>query len=169
MLKLLLFRHAHADRPADVGDHGRPLSERGQEQARRMGTHIRAQGLVPDIAIVSTALRTQETWDIAAESGGFTVSKVNEPGIYEAGAGDVLEVVRRQDSMHERLMLVGHNPGMERLAAWLVGSGDQDALARLQREFAVGGLAVIRFTTQSWADLDVQSGTLERFDTPESI
>lgn len=169
MLRLLLFRHAHADRPADIGDHGRPLSERGQDQARRMGAHIRAQGLIPSIAIVSTALRTQETWDIAAESGGFTASKINEPGIYEASAGDVLEVVRRQDSVHKSLMLVGHNPGMERLAAWLIGSGDQDALMRLQREFAVGSLAVIRFTAQSWADLDVQSGTLERFDTPESI
>lgn len=169
MLRLMLFRHAHADRPVDVDDHERPLSDRGLEQARRMGAHIAAHGLVPDIFIVSTSRRTRETWRLATETGGFSATKVDEPRIYESSAGDLLEVVREQDAAHGSLMLVGHNPGMERLAAWLLGGGDAAALARLQREFVVGGLAVIDFDAQSWAELDVQSGTLARFDTPDSV
>lgn len=169
MLRLMLFRHAHADRPDDVEDHERPLSAQGREQARRMGAHIGAQGLVPDISIVSTARRTQETWRHATETGGFSAPRVDEPRIYESSAGDLLEVVRQQDSAHGRVMLVGHNPGMERLAAWLLDRGDRAALARLQREFVVGGLAVIDFDAPSWAQLDVQSGSLARFDTPDSI
>lgn len=169
MLKLMLFRHAHADRPADVVDHERPLSARGREQARRMGVHIARQDLIPDLAIVSTAKRTQETWMQAIDAGGFSAPKADEARIYESSAGDLLEVVREQDSTHGRIMLVGHNPGMERLAAWLLDAGDPAALARLQREFVVGGLAVIGFSVQSWAQLDVQSGTLERFDTPDGV
>lgn len=169
MLRLMLFRHAHADRPGNVADHERPLSVEGHEQARRMGQFIAAQGLVPSLFVVSTARRTQETWTNAVAAGGFTATKVDEPRIYESSAGDLLEVVRSQESSHSSLMLVGHNPGMERLAAWLIGSGEPDAAARMQREFVVGGLAVIDFNAQSWAELDVQSGRLERFDTPGSI
>lgn len=169
MLRLMLFRHAHADRPADVEDHERPLSTQGQEQARRMGVHISGHSLIPNVAIVSTSRRTQETWEQATGAGGFSASKTDEPRIYESSAGDLLEVVRQQDAAHGSLMLVGHNPGMERLAAWLLGSGDTAALARLQREFVVGGLAVIDFEAESWAELDVQSGRLVRFDTPDGV
>lgn len=169
MLRLMLFRHAHADRPAELADHERPLSERGQEQAQRMGRYLGEQRLAPDLAIVSTAKRTQQTWITATHAGQFSSVKADESRIYESAAGDLLEVVREQDPSHSRIMLVGHNPGMERLAAWLIGDGDPAALARLQREFVVGGLAVIDFTVRAWSELDVQSGHLERFETPESV
>ncbi len=168
MLRLMLFRHAHADRPDNVADHERPLSPKGHQQAQRVGAYIGTHGLVPELAIVSTARRTQETWEDARKAGGFDTSKVNEPRIYESAAGDLLEVARAQASTLASIMLVGHNPGMERLAAWLIGNGDPVALARLQREFVVGGLAVIDFDVSEWSGLDVQSGRLERFETPET-
>ena len=169
MLRLMLFRHAHADRPADVIDHERPLSVAGHGQAGRMGKYIAAQGLLPDLVIVSTATRTQQTWADAATAGEISVPRSDESRVYESSAGDLLEVLREQDARHPSIMLVGHNPGMERLAAWLIGAGDSAALARLQREFVVAGLAVIEFPINEWAGLDVQSGRLVRFETPESV
>lgn len=169
MLRLMLFRHAHADRPAGVADHERSLSARGEQEATRMGVHIKALGLLPDLVIVSSAKRTQQTWARASDAGELSVNKVSEPRIYESTAGDLLEVVREQDATHKCIMLVGHNPGMERLAAWLVDSGEPAALARLQREFVVAGLAVLDFEAGSWGELDVQSGHLERFDAPDSV
>lgn len=168
MLRLMLFRHAHADRPDGVVDHERPLSETGRPQARRMGVYIGTNALVPEFAIVSTSRRTQETWSMAAEAGGLSAPHVNEPRVYESSAGDLLEVVREQ-SGHRSIMLVGHNPGMERLAAWLIGDGEPAALALLQREFVVAGLAVIDFDVDAWSELDVQCGRLERFATPQSV
>lgn len=168
MLRLMLFRHAHASRPADVVDHERPLSDEGREQAGRMGGYIASSALLPDIVIVSTSRRTRETWGEAASAGGITVEKVDEPRVYESGAGDLLEVIRNQDAGLRSIMLVGHNPGMERLAAWLIGGGDPTALSRLQREFVVAGLAVIDFDVDDWSQLDVQSGRLERFETPDT-
>lgn len=169
MLRLMLFRHAHADRPADLPDHERPLSLKGHEQAQRMGAYIGAQGLTPGLFIVSTARRTQETWADAVQAGELQAPKVDEARIYESSASDLLEVVRAQNAAIQSLMLVGHNPGMERLAAWLIGSVEPAAAARLQREFVVGGLAVIDFELDSWVKLDVQSGRLERFETPDSV
>ncbi len=169
MLRLMLFRHAHADRPADVVDHERPLSVRGHEQARRMGEYIGAQGLVPGLAVVSSARRTQQTWAGAVAAGGFHAAKLDEPRVYESSAGDLLEVLREQSREHASIMLVGHNPGMERLAAWLIGSGEPGALLRLQREFVVAGLAVVDFDVDDWSGLDVHSGRLERFETPDTV
>lgn len=169
MLRLMLFRHAHADRPADVADHERPLSDDGRQQARVMGNHIGRHGLVPQMAIVSTSRRTRETWTHASESGSFSAPVTEDAQVYEAAAGDLLEVIRGQDAAYANIMLVGHNPGMERLAAWLIGEGETSALGRLQREFVVGGLAVIDFDAASWAEIDVQSGRLEHFDTPDSV
>src|SRR5690606_40865875 len=51
---------------------------RGHEEAQRMGAHIAAQGLAPDLAVVSTARRTQETWSRASAAGGFAIPKVDE-------------------------------------------------------------------------------------------
>lgn len=169
MLRLMLFRHAHADRPMDVVDHGRSLSQEGREQARRMGVYVNAQGLVPELAIVSSARRTQQTWQEAVAAGGIVARKVDEPRVYESSAGDLLEVLREQSSQVSSIMLVGHNPGMERLAGWLTGSGEAGALARLQREYVVGGLAAIDFEVSRWSELDVQSGHLERFETPDTV
>lgn len=169
MLRLMLFRHAHADRPAGLDDHERPLSEQGRLQARRMGAYISEQKLVPGIFIVSTSRRTQETWAEAVSAGAITAPKANESRIYESSAGDLLEVVRAQSSEHASIMLVGHNPGVGRLAAWLTGSAEPAAAARLQQEFVVGGLAVIDFDVATWAELDAQGGRLERFETPETV
>lgn len=169
MLRLMLFRHAHAERPDDLIDHQRPLSDDGRNQARRMGAYLAAQGLRPDLVIVSTAVRTRQTWDEASAAGAGAGERRDEPRVYESGAGDLLEVLREQDAGLRSVMLVGHNPGMERLAAWLVGEGDPAALARLQREFVTAGLAVIDFPGDDWKALDVQSGRLERFETPDSV
>jgi Phosphohistidine phosphatase SixA len=168
MLRLMLFRHAHADRPDGVEDHERPLSERGRAQAHRMGAFLGEHGLVPDVVIVSTSRRTQETWAYAVDAAGFSAPLVNEPRVYESSAGDLLEVLRGHKESR-CLMLVGHNPGIERLAAWLIGDGDPAALARLQREFVVAGLAVLDFDIAQWSELDVQKGRLERFETPDTV
>jgi len=125
--------------------------------------------LIPDIAIVSTSRRTRETWALAVEAGRIPTGMADEPRVYESAAGDLLEVIRERDAGHASVVLVGHNPGMERLAAWVIGGGDPAALVRLQREFVVGGLAVIDFTVDAWRDLDVQGGRLERFETPATV
>ena len=133
-----------------------------------MGAYIGSNDLVPALAIVSTSRRTQETWSLAAEAGGFGAAVANEPRVYESSAGDLLEVLREQKD-HPSIMLVGHNPGIERLAAWLIGEGDPAAISLLQREFVVGGLAVIDFDVENWAAIDVQTGRLERFATPDTV
>lgn len=169
MLRLMLFRHAKADRPTDLGDHERPLSVLGREQARKMGEYIASQQLMPDMAVVSSAKRTQETWAESQDAGKLTCPVVVEPRIYEASISDLLDVVGGFDEKHRSVMLLGHNPGVERLTAYLTGSATDKALANWQKGFVVGSLALVTLPSTSWSTLQTHSGRLELFETPETI
>jgi phosphohistidine phosphatase len=60
--RLLLFRHAKSDSPQGGSDHERPLGPRGRHDAPRMGEEMARRGLKPELALVSTATRTRETF-----------------------------------------------------------------------------------------------------------
>ena len=126
---------------------------------------LRDAMLWPDKALVSTALRTRQTWERAAEAlHGVPVSF--DDRVYEAHAGRLLQVVRESGDDAGVGGLVGHNPGMTDLATILVGHGDRSAFARLRAKFVTAGVAVIDFDVDHWADIQPGGGRLERFVTP---
>lgn len=169
MLRLMLFRHAKADRPEGIADHERPLAPRGRRQSEVMGKYMAAHGLVPELAVVSTAKRTQETWQIALPAFKAPIPQTDEPRIYESSPDDLLEVVREINDEQRTVVLVGHNPGMAQFAHYLAGSGHPRATARLEREYPTAGLAVIDFKLTSWAQVAEHGGYLERFETPATV
>src|SRR5690606_31579366 len=97
MRRLMLLRHAKADWPDGVADHERPLARRGQRQGPEMARYMAAEGLIPDRAIVSTARRTQETWELVAAILPPDISKSNDARIYEAPKTNILSVIREAD------------------------------------------------------------------------
>ncbi|PBS13018.1 phosphoglycerate mutase [Lysobacteraceae bacterium NML93-0792] len=118
MRELILLRHAHAD-PALPGqpDIDRPLSAEGLAEAEAAGRWLRDRGLVPDCVLCSPARRTRETLEAVLGIVGYVDQRL-EPAIYEATSG-TLATLADEHCEVGRLMLVGHNPGLERLAALL--------------------------------------------------
>lgn len=115
---ILLLRHAHAV-PAGPGqaDLDRPLSPEGQAEAEAAGRWLVEQRLLPDQVLCSPARRTRETLEAVLGVVGYVDQRLEE-GIYEATPG-TLAALADQYRDAGRLMLVGHNPGLERLAALL--------------------------------------------------
>jgi phosphohistidine phosphatase len=169
MLRLMLLRHAKSAWPAGADDHARPLAERGRRAAPMIGRHMAERGLVPDLAVVSTARRAAETWTLVAQSFGKPVERRDEPRIYEAGPAAILAEIRAVEPSVTSLLLVGHNPGFERLTAELVASGEQRDLARLAKKYPTAALAVIEFDAARWSDIAKGAGTLTAFVTPKSL
>lgn len=169
MRRLMLLRHAKSDSPEGVSDHDRPLAARGQRQSKEMGRYLFGQGLVPDLAVVSTARRAQETWRLASTALAKEVAQRSEPRLYEATSDDILQIITEADPGVHVLLLVGHNPGFERLATGLAGTGRSTALSRLGREYPTAALAVIDFAVDSWTDVAMAGGYLDRFETLASI
>jgi len=128
--RLVLLRHAKAE-PArgEVPDDMRPLALRGRSQAGAVGKAFSAAALVPDVALVSTALRTRQTWELLS-SRLHDPSRVLlrlRPEIYEASVADVLALVRGLDPQVGTVLVVGHEPTMAATAAHLAGPGSDDA------------------------------------------
>jgi phosphohistidine phosphatase len=167
MPRLMLLRHAKSAWPDGVEDHDRPLAGRGKEEAPVMGRYMAAHGLVPDLAIVSTARRAQETWALASAAFPREIKRRDEGRIYEASASAILGVVRKTPSRVKTLLLVGHNPGFEELAQMLATEGKPDAIALLGKKYPTGALVVIAFDAARWNDVSAGEGKLERFVTPK--
>ncbi len=166
--RLFLLRHAEAGRPPGTGDHERPLSAQGREDAASMGVYMAQAGLLPQMALVSTATRTRGTWELVQKALPQRVPALFEGKIYEAAPEAILAAIRATAAEHESLIVVGHNPGMHRLALHLIGRADRKAFARLQGDYPPGSLAVIDFEADAWTGIAEHGGTLERFATPAS-
>jgi phosphohistidine phosphatase len=169
MRRLMLLRHAKSDWPGMIADFDRPLAPRGRQAAPAIGQYLKAQGLVPDASLVSPARRTQETWGLVSEALGADVPMRVEAGIYEAYPEHLLALVRAAGPEVRSLLIVGHNPGLEELAAELAGSGDAEQLKRMQGKYPTCALAVIVFDGDDWASVAPGEGHLDRFVTPASI
>lgn len=121
MRELILLRHAHAESTAPgQSDLDRPLSAEGNAEAEAAGCWLRERALAPDLALCSPARRTRETLEAVLAQVGYVDQRL-EDEIYEASPGTLAELVDRHRDV-DRLLLVGHNPGLERLAA-LMHSG----------------------------------------------
>ncbi len=137
MRELILLRHAHAEPPAPgQEDFDRPLSLQGQAEAEAAGRWLKDNGYLPDRVVCSPARRTRETTELALATLGFVETR-QEARIYDATPGRLMQVVdENRDAV--RLLLVGHNPGFEQLAA-LLSSGQSGDF----RGMPAGGVAVL--------------------------
>lgn len=169
MRRLLLLRHAKAERLSGVRDQDRRLAERGRHDAPRVGAYMSRHGFVPDRVIVSTSARTRETWQLVAAAMDGAPDAEFDDRIYEASAQTLLDIVKETDPDTGTLMLVGHNPGMQELASMLVATGDIDVRQRLKEAFPTSALAIIDFKLKRWSGVHPQSGRLEHFIDRHSI
>lgn len=168
MRRLMILRHAKSGYPDGVEDHERPLAQRGREAAPCMAAYMAGELLLPDAAVVSTALRTRQTFALVASALGNPPHRF-ERRIYEAPSDQLMRVVAETPDSTPSLLLVGHNPGCAELAARLTGFGDRYAFARMTTKYPTCGLAVLDLDVESWADIVERCGRLERFVTPASI
>ena len=120
---LLILRHGKSDWSHHGSDFDRPLTNRGKRGAQRIGAWLWQQNLRPDIIISSPAERAITTAYKCCKAMGLGVNSVLEDEcIYGACRADLLNVLARAEDQYDRVMVVGHNPGMEDLLSFLAGS-----------------------------------------------
>jgi phosphohistidine phosphatase len=169
MGRLLLLRHSKTERGAAGGrDRDRKLTARGRADAPAIGAYMVRHRLLPDLALVSPAVRAEETFELAAAEFKKQPRVVWEERIYNASAETLLRLVCETGAA-ETLLLVGHNPGLHDLALRLVASGDTEMRERLNEKLPTSGLVVIDFAVDEWSRVQANTGRLERFVSPRSI
>jgi phosphohistidine phosphatase len=165
--RLLLLRHAKSSwKDTSLPDDERPLAPRGRRALVLVGQYLRTSGLDVDLVLCSPARRTRETLDGLGLHGDPEVRFVRE--IYEAIAHQLLELVNQVDSQYRTVLLIGHNPGIEDLAAGLLSDGDDGSLSQLREGFPTAALAVVS-CDQEWSDLSWRSAHLDSYVRPRDL
>jgi len=170
MLTLLLLRHAKSswDDPA-LEDFARPLSPRGEAAAPRMGAYIAEHDLAPELILCSPAVRARQTLDLVLPHLPGDPTVVYEESLYLAAPSVLLARLRRVEGKVRRVMIVGHDPGMQGLALELAGEGDSRLMQALAGKFPTAGLAVIRFRAREWSRISPGKGRIDAFVTPRML
>jgi phosphohistidine phosphatase len=149
--QLLILRHAKSSwaDPA-LDDWQRPLNDRGLRDAPRVGDLLRRRSLVPDLIITSDAVRARTTAQAAARSAGYTRDLLVAPSLYHATPEDVIEVLNSvPEEGANRVMIVGHNPGLEDLIEQLTGES---------RGLPTAALVLLDLPIDRWNQLDISMG-----------
>jgi len=149
---LVLVRHAKAEVLGQLGDEMRALAPRGRRQASALGSMLAAVAGPFDLALVSSALRTQETYRIlAGDSADYPKPRVLDE-LYQVNAHQLLGMLQRLGERDRRVVVVGHEPTMSSLAYLLHDSQD-----KMARQISLGiptSTACILEVPVPWEELD---------------
>jgi phosphohistidine phosphatase len=169
MKSLTLLRHAKSGWDDPVSrDFDRPLNPRGRRAARTVGAEMKAQGLAFDLVRASPARRVIETLAEAAAGYGEIEPDYDER-LYLASAATLLAIVRHAPDDVQRLLLVGHNPGLEELAL-LLSRRDGDKLrGEVEVKYPTGTVAEIELPADHWAEVKGGTGRIVRFIRPRDL
>ena len=148
MRTLLVLRHAKSGHDEPVPDKERTLTSRGRKDARRMGELVRKRDLLPDRVLCSTATRARETLALFAEGANFTGPIEFLDELYLAEPEAIVRAIGAHGGSAARVMVVGHNPGLEDLVANLTAERtDLPTTAFVECSLPIG----------NWTELDLES------------
>ncbi|MEW8265593.1 MAG: histidine phosphatase family protein [Candidatus Thiodiazotropha sp.] len=165
--ELMLLRHGKSDWSQQVEDFKRPLKDRGKRGAQRMGVWLLQQRLQPDYVISSPAERAIVTAQKTIKAmGGDAQAIKEERRVYAANVEELLQVLGEVPADRSRVMLVGHNPGLELLAEFL--EGERIPLPSDGKLIPTATLVLIEMP-DDWSDLKAGDGKLLSIVRPSSM
>jgi phosphohistidine phosphatase len=144
---LVLLRHAKAERPGELPDFDRRLTERGETDADAAGAWLADERIHPDLVLCSPAARTRQTWQgvsiaLAQVRPGDGAPEVRyEKGLYHGGRTEVFDLLHAVPDTVRTVLVVGHNPTMSEVSIMLVPDEQYDGR---EVELRTSGLAVHR-------------------------
>lgn len=161
--RLVIIRHAKAEGYA-ASDVERALSPRGRKDAKAAGTWLAGFGVTPDVALVSGAARTRETWQLIAEAAGWSTAAEFDEALYGADEDTVLDLIAATDEAVGTLLVIGHNPTVGMLAQLLDdGDGPAEAVDSLVMGYPTSAVTVFDVAVP-WARVGPGCATLRAFE-----
>lgn len=158
MKTVLILRHARAKRDEKYAtDQERPLMKEGKEDAAQIGEKLRHAHLAPDVVLSSPAKRAAQTALRVYEVFGYEGEITFTPRLYSGGVGEHLAILQDLSEKVETALLVGHNPILEELVAYLTGE---------KISLATAEAAVVLADVERWVNLCEGSGKLKRVLSP---
>jgi phosphohistidine phosphatase len=170
MTILTVLRHAKSswDEP-EVNDFDRPLNERGRRAAKAVGRELERRHVRFDRVFASPALRVRQTIDLLAEGLGGELDVTFDEAIYENEADALFHFVRSIPETVHAPLLVGHNPGLQRLVLKLTCEDDRGFHDRVRDKFPTAAVAVLKLPAERWAEVEPASGEIAELILPKEL
>jgi phosphohistidine phosphatase len=146
--RLTLIRHATADQDSGKRDFDRPLSRKGLSEAEEMARRFMERSLVPDLVLVSAAVRTRETADTFVRVLGVAARLLQpDDSLYLADGEHILSTIRAVGPRVSHLMVIGHNPGISAAAIAL-------APEAVSNDLPICGTLTMTVSCANWTLID---------------
>ncbi len=164
-LTLILTRHAKSswDDPL-LDDFDRPLNERGRDGAERIGRWLAEREHVPKTALVSSARRTLETWDVIVRRLPNVPILSKSERLYHASAETMMKSLKRAET--SSVMMIAHNPGIADFASRFV---HRPPVHDRFRDYPTAATTVMEFDAPSWKDVHWGQGRVQDFVVPREL
>jgi len=162
MKYLSLIRHAKSDwGDSSVADFDRSLNARGRKAAPLMGARMALRMEIPELLISSPAKRARETAQQIALALEIPRDEILlHQGIYEARKEDLVRLIQGfSDQAH--IALIGHNPGISDLAAWLCPGSPT--------HLPTCAVLVLELEINSWPKTHRECAHLLHYDYPKKV
>ncbi len=161
MKTIYIIRHAKSswDDPS-LDDFNRPLSDRGEKDAPRMGKRLKERELTTDLMISSPAKRALKTCKVIAKILEYPPDKIKiDKKLYHADDDSIMDIVSSIKDPNDVVMIFGHNPGLTEFANMLLNQ----AIANIPTTGIVAG----KLNIKSWQDIKPGCGEMAFFDFPK--
>lgn len=170
MKTVILLRHAKSSwSDPDLDDHDRPLNKRGKEAAPAIAEWLARSRYLPDRVVCSSSKRTRQTLKRMRESIPDLPEAVIEPRLYHADPEAMFEIMAEQPEGCERLMLIGHQPGLSAFARKLVNGHIRPHCTRAFEHFPTAAAAVMTLPLARWSDLAPRTADFIDFAVPREL
>lgn len=161
MKTILIMRHAKSDWDSEARtDHERPLNKRGRRDAPRMGAWLKEQDLVPELIISSTAVRARQTAEGVIDGSGYEGDWEQTRDFYHAEPEAYLTRLAQLPDDLTRVMVVGHNPGIEELIELLTDESPMVTTANIGQ---------VALSIETWTEITAVQGKLVNFWQPRLL
>jgi phosphohistidine phosphatase len=159
--QLALMRHAQAEaKQPSMSDFERPLTRRGLNEASIMARRSVELAQLPDVLLVSPALRARQTAAAFMRAAGLPQHRLLEDErLYLADAPALLQSLRSMAAGVDRLLVVGHNPGLTELAR-------QCDMATEFHEIETGAICLLTLDIGAWAECSLCAAVALAYDSP---
>lgn len=169
MKTFLVLRHAKASQESPTGaDFDRPLAERGWVDGRSIGSEMRHRGLHPDAVVASPAMRVIETLAAVAEGYGPLEAEFDKR-IYDNSPEMLLGIVQDTGDEVQRLLLIGHNPGLQELLLRLTIDDADGLRVDVAGKFPTAAIAAVELPIDEWRDLRAGTGRITSLIRPGDL
>ncbi|MBT5944371.1 MAG: histidine phosphatase family protein [Rhodospirillaceae bacterium] len=168
MKRLILLRHGSSEWPeSGHEDSDRPLTKVGCAECLQVAHWLNEHDLAPDHALVSSALRTRQSWELVHDNLERAPSFDVHDDLYLAAPGTLLARISALSDTVECALVLAHNPGIEELARMLAGpSPDDEAIRDLMLGYPAAGLALFTVEGDAWDQLTGATTRLTAFVRP---